>query len=144
MKLEDREDLIKLSIPNKPEYVSVVRLTASAIASRIGFNIEEIEDIKVAVAEVCTNIIRNGLKNDNMNFDIEFNIYTDKLCITVTNTGEKICEDVTRNENLNSIEEQEEAKLGLFIIQALMDEVECLENGTNFEIKMTKKIGVGN
>lgn len=34
-------DEIRLSIPNKPEYVGVVRLTVAAIASRIGFDIEK-------------------------------------------------------------------------------------------------------
>ena len=50
-------DSISMALPSKPEYVGVVRLTVSAIANRMGFNIEEIEDIKVAVAEACKSEI---------------------------------------------------------------------------------------
>src|SRR6056297_1468251 len=48
---------IDLSIPSNPEYVSIVRLTASVIANSIGFDFEEIEDIKVAVSEACNNVV---------------------------------------------------------------------------------------
>jgi serine/threonine-protein kinase RsbW len=42
-------DNIVMVLPYKPEYVSIVRLTLSGIASRMGFDIEVIEDMKVAV-----------------------------------------------------------------------------------------------
>ena len=34
-----------MDLPTNPEYVSVARLTVSAISNTIGFNVEEIEDI---------------------------------------------------------------------------------------------------
>ena len=37
----NRNDEIRLSIPNKPEYVGVARLTVAAIANRVGFDIEK-------------------------------------------------------------------------------------------------------
>lgn len=48
---------IDLVVPVLTEMVRVVRLTVSGIASTIGFEIDTIEDIKVAVAEVCNRII---------------------------------------------------------------------------------------
>ncbi|MGV3487465.1 MAG: anti-sigma B factor RsbW, partial [Tuberibacillus sp.] len=42
-------DTINLTIPAKPDYIGVVRLTISGIASRMGFLYDDIEDIKVAV-----------------------------------------------------------------------------------------------
>lgn len=44
-----RVDNVKMTLPCKGEYVGVARLTLSAIANRMGFNIEEIEDIKVEI-----------------------------------------------------------------------------------------------
>ena len=38
-----RVDNVKMTLPCKGEYVGVARLTLSAIANRMGFNIEEIE-----------------------------------------------------------------------------------------------------
>ncbi len=52
-----KKDIFKLTIPSKPDYISVARLTSSAIANKIGFNIEDIEDIKVSIAEACINAL---------------------------------------------------------------------------------------
>jgi serine/threonine-protein kinase RsbW len=48
---------IDLIVPLLPEIVRIVRLTVSGIASGMGFSIDEIEDIKVSVAEICNRII---------------------------------------------------------------------------------------
>jgi serine/threonine-protein kinase RsbW len=50
-------DVIKFSFPAKPNYILAVRLAVSAIAERIGFNIDDIEDLKVASAEACTMLL---------------------------------------------------------------------------------------
>lgn len=49
--------IIELKIPVRAEYVSIARLTAAGVANRAGFDIEAIEDIKVALSEVCNRII---------------------------------------------------------------------------------------
>ncbi len=51
------KDCISLTLPTKSEYVSVARLTASVVANNMGFDIESIEDIKVAVGEACNNAV---------------------------------------------------------------------------------------
>lgn len=133
---ENNIDYIKLSIPNKAEYVSVVRLTTSAIASRMGFDIEEIEDIKVSIAEACTSTLENSL--DNQNIDIEFGVFEDKLVISVKSTGGVKNIDNTEELKLDDIGQ---AGLGIFIINSLMDEVETINNGEEgTEIRMTKYI----
>jgi len=55
-------DKIELTLPFKAEYVSVARLVASGVCNRIGFDIETIEDIKVAISEVCSKIVSMGSK----------------------------------------------------------------------------------
>ncbi|MFS8513265.1 MAG: anti-sigma B factor RsbW, partial [Planifilum fulgidum] len=52
---EQPKDMIELTIPAKADFVGVVRLAVSGIASRMGFSYDDIEDLKVAVAEACTN-----------------------------------------------------------------------------------------
>src|SRR2546428_10669495 len=42
---------IDLKIPGRPDYVVVVRLTAAAVAGRMGLSYDDIEDLKVAVGE---------------------------------------------------------------------------------------------
>ena len=43
-------ETIKIEVTANPEYVSIIRLTVSGIANKVGFSLDEIEDIKVAVS----------------------------------------------------------------------------------------------
>ncbi len=137
--VEHHGEKIELSIPNKAEFVSVVRLTLVAIANRVGFNIEEIEDLKVAIAEACTNAITHGKNYPSESIAITFILKEDRLEIEVKDQGagcvvEKIKEP--------RIEELNENGLGIFIIRSLMDEVEIhSEPDQGMTIKMTKTIG---
>ena len=54
---EPREDVIRLSVPAALEYVRIVRLTGSGVASRLGFDIEEIENLRVALDELASMAI---------------------------------------------------------------------------------------
>lgn len=132
-------ETIKMEIASNPQYVSVIRLTTSGIASKIGFCLEDIEDIKVAVSEACTNAIKHSLDNK---FSVEYTIFENGLTITIIDSGKGYDVDSIDVPNL---EEPKESGLGLFIIQSLMDEVEIKSNinyGT--VIKMTKYLGVDN
>ena len=100
---------------------------------------EDIEDIKVAVSEACTNAIKHSLDNK---FSLEYTIFENGLTITIIDSGKGYDVDSIDVPNL---EEPKESGLGLFIIQSLMDEVEIKSNinyGT--VIKMTKYLGVDN
>ncbi|KAB3532236.1 histidine kinase [Alkaliphilus serpentinus] len=134
-----KKDHIKLSIPNRPEYVSVIRLTVAAIANRMGFDIEKIEDFKVAIAEACTNAITHGkhLKDDN--FNIEFIVEDEKLTIYVQDNGKGYSAEKLESPDLNNLRE---GGLGVFIIKSLMDEVDIVsELGRGTTIKMSKYLG---
>jgi serine/threonine-protein kinase RsbW len=50
-------ETIRLSVPASLEFVRIVRLTASGVASRLGFDVEEIEDLRVAVDELASIVI---------------------------------------------------------------------------------------
>ncbi|MCC5909515.1 MAG: ATP-binding protein [Clostridiaceae bacterium] len=132
-------DVITLSVPNKPEYVSVIRLTVSGIANRMGFDIEEIEDIKVAISEACTNAITHGICEEENKFVVDFFTEEEKLTIYVYDNG-KGC--LSSNIKTPNIGELKEGGLGVFIIKSLMDDVEITSNnGKGTVIKMTKRVG---
>ncbi|MDR7854955.1 ATP-binding protein [Tissierella sp.] len=118
------KDIIHLTIPKKPDYISLVRLTTSGIAYSIGLNVEDIEDIKVAIGEACVN---SFMKNNKDEISLMFEVDKEKLCIKVTDVTELIDEELV---------EGKERELGLLIIKSLMDEVRFNENG----IEMIKYI----
>lgn len=53
-------DIIRLSFSARPDYILAVRLAVSAVAERVGFDIEDIEDLKVASAEACILLLEAG------------------------------------------------------------------------------------
>ena len=46
-----------LSVPSALEYVRIVRLAASGVASRLGFDVDEIENLRVAIDELTSMAI---------------------------------------------------------------------------------------
>ena len=130
---------IKMEISANPEYVGIIRLTTSGIANKIGFSIDDIEDMKVAVSEACTNAIKHSSDD---RFYITFNILDDGLNIEIKDNGVGCNIDLLGKPDL---ENPKEDGLGIFIIQTLMDEV-SIESSDNKGtiIKMTKYLGVDN
>lgn len=118
------KDIIKLNIPRKASYISLIRLIASGIAYNLALNIDEIEDIKVSIGEACINSL--NFSEDDEIFLI-FQIEEDKLSIKVSGVKENI-PDI--------LDEKKERELGLLIIKSLMDEVNFNDNG----IEMIKYI----
>jgi hypothetical protein len=50
-------EVVRLSVPAALEYVRIVRLTASGVASRLGLDIDEIENLRVAVDELASTVV---------------------------------------------------------------------------------------
>jgi serine/threonine-protein kinase RsbW len=44
---------VRLVVPAAPEYLRLVRLTAAGLATRVGFTFDEVEDLRIAVDELC-------------------------------------------------------------------------------------------
>lgn len=110
-----KKDIFRLTIPGKPDYISVARLISSAIASKIGFSLEEIEDIKVSLSEACVNALK---RVDQIN--IEFLVDDTKFSVLVENVSSSCDgnEEVVR-----------ELEMGILIMESLMDEVNFNSKG---------------
>lgn len=130
-------NVIKISMPTDPKFISVIRMTASSIANQIGFNIEEIEDIKIAVSEASTNVI----KYSNVDtFELKFAEGEDFIEIEIRDDGSGLDPSQIKVPNLE--EDREDGGLGIYIMKALMDEVDIhSEKGKGTIIYMKKYMG---
>lgn len=130
-------ETIKMEISANPEYVSIIRLTTSGIANKVGFCIDDIEDLKVAISEACTNAIKHSLDEK---FIIIYSIIENGLTIEVIDNGKGYDRSSVSEPDINNLKE---GGMGLFIIEALMDEVRVeSQQGKGTSIKMTKYLGV--
>lgn len=51
----DARERVELALPTQPELWSLARLTASTVAARLDFDVEAIEDLRLAIDELCTS-----------------------------------------------------------------------------------------
>ena len=130
-------ETIKMEISANPEYVSIIRLTTSGIANKVGFCLDYIEELKVAISEACTNAIKHSLED---RFTIIYTMIEKGLTIEIIDNGKGYNTKEVSEPDLDNLKE---SGMGLFIIESLMDKVnvESIE-GKGTSIKMTKYLGV--
>lgn len=124
MKLDNS---VSVLVPLKAEYVSIVRLTASGIASRMGFDFDAIEDIKVAISEVLSKIIEMHWDCDRI--EIRFDYLEDNLAIVFRLPG-----DFSKQLFGDSTDD-----FAFAIISSLMDSVAAGEED-DIVLSMSKKL----
>lgn len=137
---------VMLSVPARPEFVDLVRLTLYGVASKMNFSYEEIEDMKVAVSEACNNVVLHAYSHasEDGSVDVRFEMsQADELHIEVSDSGSSFQPpENSQPANLHgkSIDEIQSGGLGLYLMQALMDKVEIrTDSGT--KVVLTKKRG---
>jgi len=112
-------ELVDLRIPSRAEWVALARLAAATVANRLRFSIEEIEDVKLAVAEACTAVIQHECHGEFIELTCE--AVDDSLRVRVRDSGRQ---GLHANESRRmNYEEARIAGLGIFLIRTLMDEV---------------------
>jgi serine/threonine-protein kinase RsbW len=65
-------------VPAALEYVRIVRLTGSGVASRLGFDVDEIENLRVAIDELASMVVEFAAGGT---LDISFFTTNDELRI---------------------------------------------------------------
>lgn len=147
-RLNGQPENVEFSIPCMSDYVGVVRLAVSGLATRMNFSIEEIEDIKIAVSEACTNSVQYAYDNplDERVF-ITFNLFKDKLEIIIKDNGkgfeiDQLERTPIEERNLEEIDENvPRLGLGITFIKSLMDETKITsEPGNGTMVQMAKHI----
>ena len=94
-------DNILLKIPKKSEYMSTIRLTTSALANLNGFNIDEIEDIKVIISEICTFFIKSIIDNTE-DLEIKYQVHRDKIIVSISDLNDgQISEKINLNDDMS-------------------------------------------
>jgi len=133
----DHLGTVELRIPSKPEWVAVARLAVAAIANRLPFSVEEIEDLKLAIAEACTICIQQGPGSQTI--DITCDASTSQLRVEARDGRYRQRGDVAKRPAVVAVEGE---GLGIFLIQALMDDLTySLDPQLGTELIMTKRVG---
>ena len=77
-------DVILVTIPADARYLRIARLTAAALASDLGFDLDAIEDLRIAVDESCAAVI--GASRAGRTLELRYLPAIDGRSVTVEGT----------------------------------------------------------
>ena len=123
---KSKSTTVEVRLPTKMGYEKVAMSTASAVAKLMGFPPDRIEDLKTAVAEACINAIEHGNRlNEKLSVGVVLRADTDKLEVKVIDDGTGIKAQPAKPDIDRKMHGEEDPRgLGMFLIQALVDEAE--------------------
>jgi serine/threonine-protein kinase RsbW len=107
-------DRIELTFPARGDLIVLARLVTSAISARAGFDIEELEDLRLAVGELCLLTLQ-GSDAQHGDLRLELNVLGDAIEVVCTLERAGIASALQP-------EGDEVARLSEQILDALVDE----------------------
>jgi len=70
---------VRLELPAAPEFLRISRIMAAGVASRVGFTLDEVEDLRIAIDEVCFSMV--GPKGRAGTISLRYRLDADNLVV---------------------------------------------------------------
>jgi serine/threonine-protein kinase RsbW len=138
---------VEVRLPSRLGYEKVAMSTAAAVAKLLGFRAERIEDLKTAVAEACINAIEHGnLLNEGLSVGVVLSSVDDGLEVKVIDDGKGLGKLPAKPDIDRKIHGEEDPRgMGMFLIQALVDEAEWVKgsNGKSSYVRLLIRLDKG-
>lgn len=134
----ENQTTYRMVIPSDQSYIQKVEKITEKIADYMQFSDEEKDSLAISVTEIVGNAIVHGNRNDiHKQVKIDFEYKNDTITVTIQDEGkgfdEKDVENPLEPENL-----LKESGRGIFIVRALMDQVEIENNDTGTLVRLIK------
>jgi len=133
---------VTLELPCLPQYLLVARLTAGGCGHRAHLSVEDIEDLKVAVAEACNNVIYHAFDERTnpaaRKIVVRFIPGDDELKVEVEDEGKGFDPDQIAREKRDGLEG--EGGLGFGLMRELTDSLKVESApGSGTKVTMIKR-----
>jgi serine/threonine-protein kinase RsbW len=117
---------VEVRLPSRMGFEKVAMSTAAAVAKLMGFREDRVEDLKTAVAEACINAIEHGNRlNEKLSVGVVMSAGEDSLEVKVIDDGKGMHKQPARPDiDRKMLGEEDPRGMGMFLIQALVDEAE--------------------
>jgi serine/threonine-protein kinase RsbW len=116
--------IVRLTIPAKPEYITLCRLALTGLARLRPVGAELLADLKLALTEAASNSVRHAYGDSDGHVQITYALDGDRLEIEVVDEGTGFG---LPSERIDELGELTEGGLGIAIISAIADELELSE-----------------
>lgn len=130
---------VRLTIPAKPEYITLCRLALTGISRLRPLGEETLADLKLALTEACSNSVRHAYGNGDGSVDIRYELHPDRLVIEVADDGAGF-DPAESTGSGDGADELAEGGLGIAIIRSIADDVEigAGEDGRGSRLRFVK------
>ena len=117
---------VEVRLPSRLGYEKVAMSTAAAVAKLMGFREDRVEDLKTAVAEACINAMEHGNRlNEGLSVGVGLSAGPEGLEVKVIDDGKGLKTVPPKPDIDRKIHGEEDPRgMGMFLIQALVDEAE--------------------
>ena len=117
---------VEVRLPSRLGYEKVAMSTAASVAKLVGMAADRIEDLKTAVGEACINAIEHGNRlNENLSVGVILSSEANALEVKVIDGGKGMTGQPKKPDIDRKMRGEEPARgLGMFLMQALVDEAE--------------------
>ena len=135
---------VEVRLPSRLGYEKVAMSTAASVAKLMGFREDRIEDLKTAVAEACINAIEHGNRlNEGLQVGVVLSAGEDALEVKVLDDGKGLKSLPPKPDIDRKIHGEEDPRgMGMFLIQALVDEAEWVagSNGKSSYVRLVIRL----
>ena len=117
---------VEVRLPSRMGYEKVAMSTAASVAKLMGFRQDRIEDLKTAIAEACINAIEHGNRlNEKLSVGVVLSAGDGALEVKVIDDGTGMKKQPAKPDIDRKMHGEEDPRgMGMFLIQALVDEAE--------------------
>jgi len=133
----DRLGRVLVTVPAEQEFVGLVRMVVAGAAATARMDDEAVADLKVAVSEACTNVVRHAYdsleRHPERNIEIGVDLWDGVVQVEVRDRGGGVRSQEAKP---GPRAETPEGGFGLYLIGSLMDNVEILgdhDSGTSLK-----------
>lgn len=123
--IEVHGEQVRLTLPTSPLLLRVARLTAAGLAGRLGFSFDEIEDVKIAVDELCFALV--GSRGRPGTLALVYTLDSGSLVIEGNATYEGRTPELAPTE------------LSSQILAAVVDDHELISDGDRLRFRLVKR-----
>jgi serine/threonine-protein kinase RsbW len=143
-----RATTVEVRLPSRLGFEKVAMSTAASVAKLMGFREERIDDLKTAIAEACINAIEHGNRlNEKLSVGVVLSAGADALEIKVMDDGKGMKSQPTKPDIDKKMHGEEDPRgMGMFLIQALVDEAEWVvgSNGKGSYVRLVIRLDKDN
>jgi serine/threonine-protein kinase RsbW len=131
---------VRLTIPAKPEYITLSRLALAGLARVRPFGDETLADLKLAITEACSNSVRHAYAGGEGTVEIVYELDADTIAIEVADSGQGF--EPADSNGARTEDELTEGGLGIAIIRSVADELEIGgRDGGGSRLRFVKRLG---